>query len=164
MQANDDVIYFDAVLTPNRSLSARGLSFVMLGFGVISFLCGIAFWRFGALPVAGFFGLDVLLLWLFLRHAMKRGAEVTQITITRRQIRLIHRRPGKPERIAELPAGFARIDPEAVPGRASGGIRIAHGHQAFVIGRYLTLKECDALIRAARLGLRRAQGAIGAPA
>jgi uncharacterized membrane protein len=160
MQHADETIYFDAVLTPNRSLSTRGLMTVMLAFGAISFLCGLAFWRFGALPVAGFFGLDVLLLWLFLRHAMRRGAEETQVTITREQIRLVHRRPGKPERVAELPAGFARIEPEAVPGRATGGVRIAHGHRAFVIGRYLTLRECEAFIRAARAGLSRAQRAV----
>ena len=156
-QPSVDVIYFDAVLTPNRSLSARGLMAVMLGFGAISFLCGLAFWRFGALPVAGFFGLDVLLLWLFLRRAVRRSAEETQITITRAHIRLVHRLPGRPDRVAELPAGFARIEPEAVPGRASGGIRIAHGHKAFVIGRYLTLKEAESLIRAARAGLSRAR-------
>lgn len=126
-QPSVDVIYFDAVLTPNRSLSARGLMAVMLGFGAISFLCGLAFWRFGALPVAGFFGLDVLLLWLFLRRAVRRSAEETQITITRAHIRLVHRLPADRTASPNCPPALRALNRKRCPAgpRAASGSRMA---------------------------------------
>ncbi|MGH6725282.1 MAG: DUF2244 domain-containing protein, partial [Pseudolabrys sp.] len=54
---------FSAVLTPYRSLPQVGFLVLMLVFGGISFISGVAFLMMGAWPVFGFFGLDVLLLY-----------------------------------------------------------------------------------------------------
>lgn len=61
--------HFNAVLTPNRSLSPKGFAILMGIVGGISFVAGIMFVRMGAWPVFGFFGLDVALLyWAFKRN------------------------------------------------------------------------------------------------
>lgn len=55
---------FTATLTPHRSLTGRGFLLLMAAIGLLWFLTGYYFYRLGAWPVLGFFGLDFLLLWL----------------------------------------------------------------------------------------------------
>ena len=62
-----DQVLFEARLSPYRSLSVRGFNVLMLFLGIMSFIVGVVFLSFGAWPVFGFFGLDVLLLWFALR-------------------------------------------------------------------------------------------------
>jgi uncharacterized membrane protein len=62
-----DPVLFEARLSPYRSLPLRGFNYLMLFLGVLSFVVGAVFLALGAWPVFGFFGLDVLLLWLALR-------------------------------------------------------------------------------------------------
>ena len=64
---------FSAVLTPHRSLSATGFVIVMALVGGVSFAAGIAFLLMGAWPVFGFFGLDVLLIYLAFRANYRAG-------------------------------------------------------------------------------------------
>ena len=75
MSQIDEVIYFDAVLTPNRSLSPRGFAVLMTVVGVASFACGVAFLSMGAFPVVGFFGLDALAVYIAFRSSFRRQRE-----------------------------------------------------------------------------------------
>ena len=52
------------VLYPHRSLTPRGFLILMTFISAVSFIAGMAFLLMGAWPVFGFFGLDVLLLYL----------------------------------------------------------------------------------------------------
>jgi len=54
---------FEAVLMPHRSLSRRGFKLLMAALAVGLSAVGFAFWSLGAWPVAGFCGLEVLLVW-----------------------------------------------------------------------------------------------------
>lgn len=69
-----DAIYMDAVLRPNRSLSNHGFRIVMLSLAAMSFFSGLAFLSIGAWPVIGFFGLDVILVYLAFKVNFKAGA------------------------------------------------------------------------------------------
>ncbi len=70
---------FHARLTPYRSLGPHGfrvLMSVLIGCWLVT---GIVFFAMGAWPVFGFFGLDVLLIWLAFRwnyHAARAHEEV----------------------------------------------------------------------------------------
>src|SRR5512143_351725 len=60
-------VVFDAILHPHRSLSRRGFVLVMgLAVGA-SMTMGGVFLAMGAWPVFGFYGVDVLLLYVALR-------------------------------------------------------------------------------------------------
>ena len=65
---------FAAVLTPHRSLGNIGFLVLMIVFGGVSFVSGIAFLMMGAWPIFGFFGLDVLLLYWAFRINYRRAA------------------------------------------------------------------------------------------
>jgi uncharacterized membrane protein len=66
-------VYMDAQLRPNRSLSVNGFRIVMLSMAAMSFFAGLGFLSIGAWPVIGFFGLDVVLIYLAFKVNFKSG-------------------------------------------------------------------------------------------
>jgi uncharacterized membrane protein len=77
-----DPTIFSAVLTPHRSLPRVGFLVLMAVFGGMSFATGVVFLLDGAWPVFGFFGLDVLLLYLAFRISYRRAAAYELVTVT----------------------------------------------------------------------------------
>ena len=73
---------FSAILTPHRSLSMSGFIIVMSLVGGVSFVAGVAFLIIGAWPVFGFFGLDVLLIYLAFRANYRAATAFEQISVT----------------------------------------------------------------------------------
>lgn len=73
---------FSATITPHRSLGSVGFVVLMVVFGGVSFLAGIAFLMMGAWPVFGFFGLDVLILYGALRLNYRQAAAYEEIKVT----------------------------------------------------------------------------------
>jgi len=80
--AADDPKIFSAVITPHRSLGPRGFLIFMLCLGALSFASGVAFVLMGAWPVCGFFGLDVLLVYLAFRANYRTGRAYEEVTVT----------------------------------------------------------------------------------
>lgn len=68
-----ETLHFNAVLHPHRSLSPRGFLLLMLFVSTVSFTAGGAFFLMGAWPVFGFFGLDVLLIYIAFRVSFRRA-------------------------------------------------------------------------------------------
>jgi uncharacterized membrane protein len=81
-QAWADPKIFSAVITPHRSLSPRGFLIFMLCLGCLSFIAGIIFVSLGAWPVFGFFGLDVLLVYLAFRANYRTARAYEEVTVT----------------------------------------------------------------------------------
>jgi uncharacterized membrane protein len=85
-----DEIVFRARLTPNRSLSRRG-HIILFAFVIgVSTLISIPFYLLGALPVVGFFGLDLLLLLVAFRVSANRARAYEELILT--HIELLFRR------------------------------------------------------------------------
>lgn len=61
------------VLSSYRSLSPRGFVILMSFLAAVSFIAGIAFLMIGAWPVFGFFGLDVLLIYVAFKLNYRSG-------------------------------------------------------------------------------------------
>lgn len=137
-------LYFDATLTPNRSLSPRAFMLVMTIVAGMSFIAGLAFVSIGAFPVIGFFGLDALVIWLAFRRNFRTLKQETRVRVTAEQIELVHIQPGQAPREARLPTAFARLSLD-FPVRRPSELRLAHGDKAWVIGRFLTPGERSSL-------------------
>jgi len=73
---------FSAVLTPHRSLSRKGFLALMLVAGGASLAMGTTFLLVGAWPVFGFFGLDVLLVYLAFRANYRTARAYEEVTVT----------------------------------------------------------------------------------
>ena len=156
MEPTEQTIYFDATLTPNRSLSPRAFLIVMSVIAAMSFIAGLAFVSMGAFPVIGFFGLDALAIWFAFRWSFRTMKQETRIRVTAEAIDLLHEQPGKPARTATLPTAFARVRLD-FPERRPSELKLAHGQKAWVIGRFLTPGERKSLKDALETAIWRAK-------
>ena len=81
--ANDlEPTIFSVVITPHRSLPRLGFWLLIGGYGLVSFIAGLAFLLMGAWPVFGFFGLDVLLLYWALKLNYRHAAAYEEVKVT----------------------------------------------------------------------------------
>jgi uncharacterized membrane protein len=84
----DEPTLFSAILTPHRSLTASGFLIVMIAIGGLSFAAGITFLLLGAWPVFGFFGLDVLLVYLAFRINYRSATAFEEVSITTSELKV----------------------------------------------------------------------------
>jgi len=87
---------FSAVITPHRSLGPKGFLILMLCLGCLSFIAGVVFVSLGAWPVFGFFGLDVLLVYLAFRANYRSARAYEEVTVTASEltVRKVNHRGG----------------------------------------------------------------------
>jgi uncharacterized membrane protein len=90
MQGEDaaDREIFAARLSPHRSLSRRGLRWLVGLFAATSAAVSLPFFLMGAWPVVGFFGLDVALLWWALRVSNDEARSYEEFRLTALELRL----------------------------------------------------------------------------
>ena len=77
---------YEISLYPYRSLNKIGFLILMVVLGIISFIAGISFMLMGAWPVFGFFGLDVLLVYIFFKINFKSGKKKEVLILTKNQL------------------------------------------------------------------------------
>jgi uncharacterized membrane protein len=81
-------VLFSALLTPHRSLNRTGFLLVMAFLSVISFAAGVVFLMLGAWPVLGFFGLDILAIYLAFKINFRRARACEQVWVTPSELRI----------------------------------------------------------------------------
>jgi len=149
-------VYLDAVLHPPRSLSDRGFKRLMMLIGAISFVASVGFWINGAWPVMGFFGIEVLALWVVFRITFRAQTARTYVRVTADGIDVRKVDARGRERRARFPAAFARVvlDPDA---RGARALRLAVSNRAYPIGEHLTAEERESLAQALKDAISRAR-------
>jgi uncharacterized membrane protein len=85
-----DGLVFRARLKPHRSLGPTGLFILFVGLVGLTTAISIPFYLMGAMPVVGFLGLDILLLWLAFRINNQRARAFEELVLT--NIELLVRR------------------------------------------------------------------------
>lgn len=89
--AKADEPFFDAILTPHRSLGQAGFK-VLMGLLVVFWLVlGGAFLSIGAWPIFGFLGLDIVAIWaaFYWNYRAARARELVSVSRTKLAIRKI---------------------------------------------------------------------------
>jgi uncharacterized membrane protein len=81
---------FSAVIRPHRSLSLRGFRILMVLVCLVSVVASLPFLIMGFWPVAGFFGLDFLGLYIAFRVSYRQGEAFELLELT--PIRLLFRK------------------------------------------------------------------------
>ena len=81
-------ILFSALLTPHRSLNRTGFLLVMAFLSAISFGAGVLFLMLGAWPVLGFFGLDILAIYVAFKINFRRARASEEIRVTPSELRV----------------------------------------------------------------------------
>lgn len=155
---SEPMIYLDTELRPNASLSRRGFILVIVMTGLVSAVASLAYWRAGAWPVLGAFGLDMAIIWGALWFSRRAQSQVTYVRVDANHVRLWHMQAGRPDKRLDLPTAFVRVSLDT-PVTDRSFISLRFGARAWVIGRFLTPtareKAADQICRAiqdARLG------------
>ncbi len=148
----DDPVVFNAEVRPNRSLPNTGFYVLMGAIALVSFTAGIAFMMAGAWPVLGFFGLDVLLVWLAFRISYRDGKRLETIEITRREIRVGRRYPTGHQTWFRLPSAWTRV---ALAGAGESDVQaqLTAMGKTLIIGAMLSPRERESLAAAVREAL-----------
>ena len=83
-----DPVLFAVRLRPHRSLTQRQVHALLLGVAAVSFVATLPFVLMGAWPVAGFMGLDVLLVYVAFRSNVRAARAYEDVEVTTIQLTL----------------------------------------------------------------------------
>lgn len=81
-----DTPIFSALLTPYRSLGRNGFKLLMAALIACWLFVVLLFWSIGAWPIIGFFGLDVLAIYLAFRFNYRAARAREEISVSRSQL------------------------------------------------------------------------------
>lgn len=131
---------FSARLTPHRSLGPRGFLILMGVISAVSFIAGVIFWLAGAWPVVGFFGLDVLLVYIAfkLNYASARAYETVEIAGDELIVRRVL--PGRQPKKWTFHPYWVRVEMES-DGDIHGPLYLTSHGKRLQIGAFLSGHE-----------------------
>jgi uncharacterized membrane protein len=161
-QNGSESLWFDAVLTPHRSLPPMGFGILMAVLAVVSFAAGMSFVLRGAWPVFGFFGLDVGLVYLAFKLNYRSGRIAEIIKLDKEALTIARRFPDGETRSWRFEPYWLQVLLLGPAGRDPSLILRSHGRD-LVIAAFLTVPERRELADALLAALRRRAMAV-APA
>jgi uncharacterized membrane protein len=154
-----DGLQFRAILTPHRSLSPTGFLILMTALSAISFVTGVVFLTMGAWPVTGFFGLDVLLVYVAFKLSYRSGrlCEIVELTPAKLSLTRVHP-SGRREQFDCNPY-WARVNLLEGPDGRTDLKLLSQGREE-ALGRFLTEDERRDFARVLRGALLEARGGV----
>ena len=133
-------LLFDAVLRPHRSLSPTGFLLLMLLISGVSFVAGLLFLLQGAWPVFGFFGLDVLAIYLAFKLSYRSGRLVETVQLTEAELLVTRVQASGRSRRWTFQPNWIQVRMDNPPEHHSQLILSSHG-SSLTIGSFLTPDE-----------------------
>ncbi|MDJ0684135.1 MAG: DUF2244 domain-containing protein [Alphaproteobacteria bacterium] len=151
-ESPDGSIYFDATLQPHRSLGPHGFMLVMGAIALGGFAVGLAFSLAGAWPVAGFAGLEILMLFFAFKLNYRDAKRSERLRLTDAGLEILRTLPnGRRTRLTLEPAWLSvRMDDP--PAHHSQLVLASHG-KGVVLGEFLTPGERLEVARALQSAL-----------
>ena len=150
--SSDDPVLFDALLMPHRSLPPLGFAILMAAISLVSFGAGLTFYLIGAWPIVGFFGLDVLLVYVAFRVSFRRMRAFETLRLTEQILVFERVTPAGVRRRWTFQPYWLRIEFDDPPQHGSQLRLRSHG-RAVTVGAFLALPERQDLAAALRAAL-----------
>lgn len=145
---------WQATLTPHRSLSRQGFLTVMALIASFNFVLGLLSYIIGAWPVAGFAGLDVLLMWWAFRANFASARKAERISVTEHEVILEQLRDQHPSQTQTFVRRWVRVELEEDTERELiGRLALVSGKRRIPIGDFLAPEERKTLAQALRSAL-----------
>jgi uncharacterized membrane protein len=145
---------FEAILYPNPPIGRAGFIGLMLGMSSISLVMAVGFALAGAWPVAGFLGLDLMLLYLAFRVVQRRARRREHIRIDADGVLVRRVEPDGAAREWRFEPYWVQVRMDDPPRRDSWLTLASHG-LSLRVGTFLTPHERLELARALRAALGR---------
>ena len=147
-------LLFDAELRPHRSLSPLGFLIVMGFVSTVSFGAGVLFLLQGAWPVFGFFGLDVVAVYVAFRMSYRSGRLIETVQLTEKELLVTRVQPSGRSRRWTFAPNWLQVRMDDPPKHQSQLVLSSHGDR-LAIGSFLTPKERLEVAKALRDALLR---------
>jgi len=129
-----ETVHFSTLLRPHRSLSPVGFKWLIRAVLLANLLVALPMYWLGAWPIAGFCGLDVVLLWwLFDRNYLDARRSET-LTLTDRELVVERVSPEGEREVQRLDAYWLKI-------YAGERLILTSRRDRVVIGRFLAPSE-----------------------
>lgn len=133
-------VLFDAVLTPHRSLGRTGFWLIIATVAAVSVTIGGFFFLKGAWPIFGFYGLDILLIYLALRASNKSGRRFEVVRLTESELLIERVDPRGRREVVSLQPHWLRVTMDDPPEHESQVTLSSHG-RSVVVGSFLSPPE-----------------------
>lgn len=133
-------INFSATLLPHRSLSRKGFLTLMVLVGAVSFICGIVFALMGAWPVFGFFGLDVVLIYIAFRINYRDAKLVEEIDLSAHELKVTRVHPSGRSESWSFNPYWVRLELREFENGADELSLTSHGRK-LIFGAFLSDRE-----------------------
>ena len=148
---------FRAVLVPHRSLSPAGFLILMSALGIVSFVAGMAFYLAGAWPVLGFFGLDLVVVYIAFKLNYRSGRLYETVEVDPAALTVTRVHPSGRRQSFRFDTAWVRIElQEERDGR--NGLKLRHHARELHFGRFLTDDERRDFASALRAAVLAARG------
>ncbi len=131
---------FRAVLHPHRSLSQRGFVLLMGFIAFVSFATGLAFYLLGAWPVLGFFGLDVLAIYVAFKLNYRAGTAYELVELSPELLKITQVEPSGRSASFDFNPYWVRVLLNEWPDGSAVLKLISHGRE-FEFARFLNADE-----------------------
>ena len=155
--------FFSARLTPHRSLGRAGFLALMLATGAIAFGAGAVFLAIGAWPVFGFFGLDVLIIYVAFRVSYHQARAFEEIHVSTTDVHVIRVAPRGEAQEFHLNPAWARLDVRRIEDEGVVALTLSSHGRTLSVGSFLNPADRASLADAlsAALATARRGGPVG---
>jgi uncharacterized membrane protein len=151
-------VLFEARLTPHRSLPPAAFTVLMIAVIAVAFLAGSVSIAFGAWPVTGFCGVELLLFYLLFRLNYRSAAGSSEwIRLTPGRLEVIRRERNRETGRWVLQPYWLTVALEGAEAEGPGAVLLRSHGRTLAIGRFLPPQERPRLKEALALALRRAR-------
>ena len=141
-------------LYPYRSLNKTGFFLLMFVLGLFSFIAGIMFMLKGAWPVFGFFGLDVLLVYIFFKINFKSGKKKEIIILTKNQLIVEFYNSKNVFKTYKLDPNWLKINLTKIKNETTK-LQISSKNKSIVVGSFLRYQEKAEVLRSLQKALKK---------
>jgi uncharacterized membrane protein len=134
------MLYMDAVITPNRSLSKRGFYWLIGGLIAFNALVASLMFALGALPVPPFLLLDVVGVLIAFRVSNRRAGQAERVRVSAEAVTVSHEFGAHARTVWTSPTAFTRVSVDR-PGEHETRVRLHLSQRALTVGRALSPHE-----------------------
>ena len=105
----DDLVFMDAEIRPNRSLSQRGFVVLITVVTVLNCAAAAVFIAMGAYLIPVFLGLDLVAIVVAFLVSFAAAKQIERVLVTDRQVRVFRETPTWRKLMWESPTAFTRV-------------------------------------------------------
>jgi uncharacterized membrane protein len=135
-------VLFEARLTPYRSLSPAAFTILMMAVIAVAFLAGAVSVAFGAWPVTGFCGIELLLFYLLFRRNYRSAAGCSEwIRLTCDRLEVVRHESDRETGRWVLQPYWLSVSIEGDDTQGPGAVLLRTHGRTLKIGRFLPPQE-----------------------